>query len=231
MPGNIYLIGVNQPHLFKSTNPKHQTMQPNVESMNIFVDLHGPLASIFNLPEWRATISFLDSIGLNRVKLEKRPLAIDKLQSIITADGAQKIIKLLDFIEIITPYQNKMSSKEEVKYSDTDGSRLNQVIQFMWSNYSNQITLSAGAKLVNMSPEAFSRYFKKRTNKTFITYLNELRIHQACKKIQQNDEVSIGEIAYLNGFNNVTHFNRIFKQVLGKSPSTYKKEMRQLDYI
>ncbi len=232
MPGNIYLIGANQAHLFKRTIPKNQSKSPKeVELMNIFIDLQGPLESIFKLPEWNITFSFLKSIGLARIQSPGLSPAINQLKTIVTTEGSQKIIKLLDFIEIILPYQEIMSSMETTNYSDSDGTRLNQVIQHLWSNYANQISLSASAQLVNMSPEAFSRYFKKRTNKTFISYLNELRIHQACKKIQQNNEISMGEIGFLCGFNNATHFNRIFKQVLRMSPSIYKKEIRHLDFI
>ena len=75
-----------------------------------------------------------------------------------------------------------------------------------------------------MTKNAFCKYFKKRTNKTFFRFLNELRIEHACREIQQNNDFSISEIAYNSGFNNISNFNRQFKAIKMMSPSKFKKE-------
>jgi transcriptional regulator GlxA family with amidase domain len=80
------------------------------------------------------------------------------------------------------------------------------------------------AKLINMTPQSFSRLFKLRTGKTYIAYLNEVRITEACRKIMFQ-EISMNEIAYACGFNHVQHFNRVFKKLKGVSPSIYKNKI------
>jgi AraC-like DNA-binding protein len=65
--------------------------------------------------------------------------------------------------------------------------------------------------------------FKKRTNKTYIQFLNELRIEHASRLLQTKNDQSITEIAEQAGFNNMSHFNRQFKALKDCSPSEFKK--------
>ncbi|OBX24984.1 helix-turn-helix domain-containing protein [Gelidibacter algens] len=66
--------------------------------------------------------------------------------------------------------------------------------------------------------------FKKRTNKTYIQFLNELRIEHAGKLLQHKNEHSISEIAEALGFSNSSNFNRQFKATLGMTPLIYRKK-------
>jgi AraC-like DNA-binding protein len=72
-----------------------------------------------------------------------------------------------------------------------------------------------------MSTTAFCNFFKRKTGKTVITYINEYRIAQACKMLISTDK-NIGEIAFECGFNNISNFNRTFKSIIGKTPGTYR---------
>jgi len=75
-----------------------------------------------------------------------------------------------------------------------------------------------------MTKNAFCKYFKKRTNKTYVTFLNELRIEEACKLLQAKNEFTIAEIAEFTGFQNISNFNRKFKQLIKKTPKEYKNQ-------
>ena len=72
-----------------------------------------------------------------------------------------------------------------------------------------------------MTPNAFCRYFKQRTNKTYFTFLNEIRIERACKLLRDK-ECLITEVAEKSGFKYISNFNRKFKEIVGKSPSDYR---------
>ncbi len=74
-----------------------------------------------------------------------------------------------------------------------------------------------------MTKNAFCKYFKKRTNKTYIQFLSELRIEHACKLLRTEKELSIVDIAESSGFNNISNFNRQFKSLKRMSPSAFKK--------
>jgi AraC-like DNA-binding protein len=77
-----------------------------------------------------------------------------------------------------------------------------------------------------MTPQAFCRYFKKHTGHTFVTFLNEMRINEACKKLANGRCDSISNVAYTSGFNSITNFNRVFKSVTGNSPREYLESYR-----
>ena len=99
---------------------------------------------------------------------------------------------------------------------------MRDVMEFTMNNYQHDISLNAVASVATMTKNAFCKYFKKRTNKTYFTFLNELRIEYACKLLSKNRDLSVTEIARLSGFNNISNFNRTFKSLKNKPPLQYK---------
>ncbi len=81
--------------------------------------------------------------------------------------------------------------------------------------------------MASMTVPAFCRYFKKATGKTFTQFVNEFRIVHATKLLTENP-TSISDICFESGFNNFSHFNKLFKKITGKSPLKYRNEMKQL---
>ena len=74
-----------------------------------------------------------------------------------------------------------------------------------------------------MSTAAFCRYFKEKTGKTFINFVNEMRIAYACKLLIEG-RMSISQICFECGFNNLANFNRSFKKITGHTPSVYQEQ-------
>ena len=89
------------------------------------------------------------------------------------------------------------------------------------------IALEEMADLVHMTVPSFCRYFKKVTNKTFVQFVNEYRLVHASNLLSEN-KLSITEICFESGFNNFSHFNRLFKEFTGKSASKYRSEMKRM---
>jgi len=77
--------------------------------------------------------------------------------------------------------------------------------------------------IANLTPNAFCKYFKQRTNKTYIQFLTELRIEHAAKLLRKNLDISVAEIATLSGFQNISNFNRKFKLLKKKTPVKFRK--------
>ena len=92
----------------------------------------------------------------------------------------------------------------------------------MNKNYQENISLEDIARHVGMNASALCRYYKKNTGKTLFSYLSELRISYAVKLLM-NKNIAISQIAYDCGYNNLSHFNRQFKGITGKTPSEYCK--------
>jgi AraC-like DNA-binding protein len=107
-----------------------------------------------------------------------------------------------------------------------DSYLIKKVLEHVSENFKNQIRLDDVAQLANMSESAFSRYFKKRTRKTFSNFLTDIRIEYACKMLQ-NDKLSISQIAFDSGFYNLSNFNRQFKAIKKITPLAYR--MNYLD--
>lgn len=86
---------------------------------------------------------------------------------------------------------------------------------------SAELSQARAAERVNLSPQAFCRYFRHRLGKSFRQYVNELRVSRACSKLLHS-EAPISEIAFESGFNNLANFNRRFREVVDCTPSEYR---------
>ncbi len=141
--------------------------------------------------------------------------------------GIARIIEMLKVIQLLSEtedYTYLASSHVMKEYDETEGKRMNLIFQFTLKEYFRDITLDEVSSLANMTPNAFCRYFKQRTRKTYVNFLNEIRIANACKLLKDKD-LTVAQICYQVGFNNLSHFNRNFKKNQGCSPSEYVKKV------
>ncbi|MEO6631182.1 MAG: AraC family transcriptional regulator, partial [Mucilaginibacter sp.] len=86
-----------------------------------------------------------------------------------------------------------------------------KVFEFLYDNYDKPVALAEAAKIANMPTVSFSRFFKKRTGKSFIDTINEIRLGHASRMLVDTN-YTIALIAYKCGFNNISNFNRAFKR-------------------
>ena len=103
-----------------------------------------------------------------------------------------------------------------------DFHRFNKIHEYIIHNFLRPIKLEEVSDAVCMSPTAFCRYFKKRTGKTFFTFLNEFRIGHACKLLTEK-KMSVSRACIESGFNNLSHFNELFKKIVRHTPSQFQK--------
>lgn len=116
---------------------------------------------------------------------------------------------------------------QSVKPEET--TRMSQVIQYIHNHYNEDITLELLSQKFYISPYYLCREFKGYTNSTIIQYLNVTRIMNAQRKFMETD-LNITEISRQTGFSNLTHFNRVFKQVTGMTPSGYRKSHKNQQF-
>lgn len=228
-PGDIFIIGANQPHLFKSDalyfekNSKQQ-----IHSLNIFFNHRGFITSLLEFPEMRNIKKFTDLCLHGFKASEQNAKAIaDAMLKVQLATSAYRLaafIELLQLMANLKDWQYLNSESFEYAISDSEGLRMNDIYQYTMKHYTEDISLERIAAVAYLTPQSFCRYFKKHTQKTFVNFLNEVRINEACKRFMELDFDSIATIAYQTGFNNVVTFNRVFKNITGKSPREYIKE-------
>ena len=102
-----------------------------------------------------------------------------------------------------------------------------KIFRDLASSDTEEITLAEISDLVSMEIPSFCRYFKRVTGKTFTEFVNDFRVSYACKLLSDTS-LSISEVCFDSGFNNSSHFNRLFKSITGKTPLAYREE---LDHI
>jgi AraC-like DNA-binding protein len=110
-------------------------------------------------------------------------------------------------------------SDDKIQYKSR---RIEKVFEFVYKNYQKQLTLLDAADVANMPPTSFSRFLKKRTGKTFIEILNEIRLGYVSRMLIDTN-FSVSQIAYKCGFNNMSNFNRTFKLKKQCTPSEFKE--------
>lgn len=228
-PGEIYWLGANQPHVFKS-DPSYfaADSKKRIQTLNIFFHANGQLNSFFDLPEIRNIKAFLE----NRQTGFKVPSPyVEEVSRImIGIDHSAGIERLIGFIGLlkqlhtIPDLKSLASTSSPVAYSENEGIRIGAIYNYIMTRYDKPITLEDVARQAHMTQQAFCRYFKKHTRHTFVSFLNEVRIHEACKKLTGGNYDSIATVAYNCGFNSITNFNRVFRSVKKQSPSDYMED-------
>lgn len=101
--------------------------------------------------------------------------------------------------------------------------RINRVCRYVEQHYENPVEVRAVADLVNLSVPAFCRYFKRMTHLTFTDFVNEYRVNQARRLLQSARPIA--DVGFAVGFNNLSHFNKTFREVTGQTPSAYRKAL------
>jgi AraC-like DNA-binding protein len=225
-PGGLFILGANQSHLFKC-DPAYfeKNSLLNVHSLNIYFDSSGNLSSLLKFPEMSMIQKFIEgsSQGLQPSE-ENTPLLSEYISSIIQLNQGYRLAKFIEMLQTMSKLRDwKYLSSERIEQplSDYEGLRMNDIYQYTMTNYSENISLEKIAAVIHLTPQSFCRYFRKHTLKTYTNFLNEVRVNEACKKFMAHDFSSISAVAYQTGFNNVSTFNRVFKSIIGISPSEY----------
>ncbi|RXK58395.1 AraC family transcriptional regulator [Lacibacter luteus] len=230
--GDIYLIGANQPHVFKS-DPDYfdKRRKKTVHALSIFFHPAQLANTLLALPETKAIRRLIEQsqsgIQINAnaaVKLTNEILLVQR-----TKQGYQlaSFIHLLQSISYTKGNRVLASASAGYTISDTEGLRMNDVYRYTMEHFSEHISLEQISSVAHLTVQAFCRYFKKHTRKTYVRFLNEIRINEACKKMTGVNGLTISSAAYECGFSSAVSFNRVFKQVTGVSPSRYMADYRQ----
>jgi len=153
-----------------------------------------------------------------------------KLEQMVHLEyGFKKAILLLEIIELLITteeYEYLSSPGYTHNYSSMDNEKIDRIFKFVFNNFTKEIPLDQVATLANMSKHSFCRYFKSRTQKTFVQFVNEVRISESCRLITEN-KLQITNIAFACGFNSLSNFNKIFKSIKGITPSKYRSHIQR----
>ena len=110
------------------------------------------------------------------------------------------------------------------KKPDLTAQRLSKVSVYTVCNFARNITLDEIARYVGMNRSAFCTFFRQHSGKTYFTYLNEMRIEEACRLLKEGGK-SVSDVCYACGFNDISYFSRTFRRHKGCPPSALCKDI------
>jgi AraC-like DNA-binding protein len=225
-PGDLFVIGQNLPHVFSSDKSFYEQEEKECLSTTIFLSTQLIKSDFFELEELSDIKGFIENTKRGiRFTTKNKTKLVEHFHSIESGKASRGILNVLELCSILNK-DKKAKYLSHVDYKsirkESDGQILNTVFQFTLRNFREEISLDFVAKMANRSPAAFCRFFKKRTRKTYITFLNEIRIQEACSLLLKPD-LNISEICFIAGFNSISNFNRQFKKITGFTPKGYRK--------
>lgn len=224
----LVLIGSNLAHMWRCDPEyflKDSELIAEVTVIYFNRDFLGD--KFFSIPELKI-ISFLLEKAKQGIKItgDTRNEVKDLITQLSDARGAERIVTLINILDKIATTKEKEfinSNYHQVKFDEFEANRLNQIFQHTLTNFQKKISLSEIASVANLSAKAFCRYFKLKTRKTYYNFLLEVRVAHACNLLLEKD-ITVYEVCYESGFNNLSNFNRYFKKIMSKTPLEYKKE-------
>ena len=140
------------------------------------------------------------------------------------------LIKPLNPNQVVESFNNALDTMASVEgsnkydsYKEEKVDFVDESLNYIKENYTREIDLDSVANAVFVNPQYFSKVFKKTLGISFSEYVNRLRINHACNLLITTDW-PINNISIEAGFNNVSYFNRVFKQLMNITPCRYREE-------
>lgn len=134
---------------------------------------------------------------------------------------AMKATVLQLLVYVGRQFQEDIEDTESRQLFDRHRAAITSAINYINEHFTDDVSIEKAARVAMLSQSYFSYLFKSMTNKTFVEYLNELRIQEAMRLLK-NTNKRVVDICFESGFKNVNHFNRTFKNYAGISPMQYR---------
>ena len=218
---DIYFLGSNLPHTFQKASPDLVTSAIVIHfKENFWGDTFLALPELTQIKKlFDKSVQGLYIEGPSKIELGKI------IKQLVEARGFERIVLLCQALHLLAKRQEyKALSTQEVKeFNPKNKTRLDTIFQFTLSNFQESIKIEKVAESVHMSIPAFCSYFKKSTKKTYIDFLNEIRVGYACKQLVDSQK-NIETICYESGFNTLANFNKQFLKVKKLTPSKFRKQ-------
>jgi AraC-like DNA-binding protein len=227
-PGDLVMVGANLSHVWKNADLHYQNNPDVIAEARVILfreDCFGK--DFFQIKEMNPVYELLKRAehGI----LFKGETALKLADNILLAcDELLPHKKMISFISILhqlaeaTDYKLLCSTGYLQQGRNSDLERLNQVLDYIMQHYRDAITLEEAAKIAHMTVPAFCRYFKSRTNKTFIEFINELRIGYSHRRLIETQN-TINQICFESGYGQLSNFYKQFQLFTGTTPSKYRK--------
>ena len=227
-PGTLLLNGSNVPHAFHPNEAAEG--DPSKPAMLVIQFSEASLGKDFLAKlEMDRIRNFLETTGRSFEFFGETRERVEKMMwQMMDQNAGQRFAQFILILDVLAsaPESERRPLVSQIyspSLNEQNVELIDRVKNWILHNLDQAIRLDDVARVAGMTPKSFSRFFKKNTGKAFIQYVNELRVGLACRKLMQSD-ASVSEICYASGFNNLSNFNRQFKERKGMSPKEFRKQ-------
>ncbi|MEN8880351.1 MAG: AraC family transcriptional regulator [Polaribacter sp.] len=222
----LVLIGSNLPHIGYIDRLTTNGSETLIQFLPDFLG-----KDFFKIPEMAAIDALFERAKKGiRFNIEIKQRIGAKIEKLVDLEGANRITSFIEILnDLATTDDYTLLNANGYAFESThqDSDKIEVVYKHINKNFKEHISLEEIAGLVSMTVPAFCRYFKKSTGKTFTKLVNEYRVVHATKLLAESN-MSITDVSFECGFNNFSHFNKLFKEFAGKSAKVYRGEMKDL---
>ncbi len=225
--GDMVFVGSNLPHLWQNDEVFYKG-KPGLRAKAIVLYFDSNILG----PEF---LKMKESVQLDTffkngergilVKGKTRDTIANKLKKLLKKKNFDRVIGLFEIFHLLS-VSNELEfiTSDGYKHSsgkNNESDRLSVINQYVHENFRKDISLADIAAVACFTPPSFCRFFKQRTGKHFVEYLNEVRVSKACGYLLDTDW-TISEIAFRCGYKTASNFNKIFKEIKGTNPKAYR---------
>lgn len=224
--GDLILIAPNIPHCW-ANNTKDE--QNEIVTMQFLPTCLG--AEFLKSPDAHVLIEMFQKAKRGILIHHEEANKIGQL--ILSLHRKEGLARLSGFIEILDLFSR---SKEQhllaselyaIDVSEFHSGRMRKVMEYIQANLVEEIRQTDIADLVHMTPQGFSRFFRSTTGRTFVSFVNIVRIMEACRLLVSSEE-DITSIAFQCGYGNLSNFNRRFMEQKNCTPTEYRNNQSLL---
>jgi AraC-like DNA-binding protein/mannose-6-phosphate isomerase-like protein (cupin superfamily) len=230
--GDLTLIGTTLPHFWRS-DEKYLNSNGKLKVKYIVIQFSNDFLKdeIANYPEYNLIGDLLKraSRGVH-FPTDFIKKITNKIIKVSKSNGFERIIFLQELLQALAKTNEyKLLAGELYQHENQNFTnyRLTKVMLYLNTNYQRKIELETVAEIANLHPAAFCRFFKEKSGKSLSEFVNDLRIGYACRLIIEG-KMSVSQISFESGFNNLSNFNRTFKKHTGYTPTNYFHEFHKI---
>lgn len=224
--GDLVLMGPDLPHCWELS-----PLEKESSSFCIVTHFSEDImkSDFFKMPELEKVMELLKQSerGL-RFKVEDHSEIQQTLEKMTRLEGLEYYIEMLKVFNLLLQVEDRDKLSNPVDRAvvfSKNLEKINRIYEYVFQNIQEGIKLEEAADLLNMAPSSFCRFFKKKTDITFMEYVKRVRVGMAAKLLAESDR-QITQICFESGYNNLANFNHYFKNIMGKTPSDYRKSFR-----
>lgn len=225
----LVLLGSYLPHCWQYYKTLDPEKDPNAIVIHFFPDFLGK--DLLKKPEAKQLNQLFEQASKGVLfKGETLVQAKKIMQKMLGAGGMARAALLLGLLDLLSnsdesetlssPYYNQVNDLG-------DAQKMNKVFDYIFQNFYREISLKEVADTIPMSPSAFCRFFKARTNRTLIDFIKEIRIGHAAKLLLEGQH-NVTEACFECGYNNLSNFNKHFKEVKNMTPRDFIRQYQKL---